>query len=421
MESKDIDLHWLRHYVLSIEYFLRRATGAMKRLKTQQEKQFPSAVAFTELKLSLLKLSENVGASLIGLLRSADKDKTGIALSDIKPLLTSLYLNLKAEQGVTDYPSPTINFSAEDVNNMLNQLDMTQFFPERILSLKCKEVLQDSTPLADRISFFVKAAKELLRRIDDVVQFTGQLKESSFAMNNAILIRQIAFPPEYYQSGMSILSYFGTVIRKKYSDRHIKVRIEQEDLNVKMVIETSEGTEEEIERTLEKYGMVVLGKISPEELFSDKADVLELKQQLNLAKVQLETQRELLALKGDMLKRTDERVAFLELQYNQLTEMVGTTLRMSDTALSRLAALTQQATDANNRSLSEALDLLRMTIEGGVIPKNEEALKNALMTIKGEPGVFSQVYDLLVKGSISGAAGNALYALICNLIATLPR
>jgi hypothetical protein len=94
---------------------------------------------------------------------------------------------------------------------------------------------------------------------------------------------------------------------------------------------------------------------------------------------------------------------------------------MADDAAARLAALAEQAVKRNNASLAEALTLLRKTIEAGVIPKDEASVKNALTTIQQEPGVFRQVYDLLLKGSISGAAGNALYAFIINLVSMLPK
>ena len=87
------------------------------------------------------------------------------------------------------------------------------------------------------------------------------------------IIREIEFPAEYHQAGLSILEYFGTVVRQKYPDTAVKVRIEQEGLKVRMVIETPEGKKEPIEKTLTEYGLVVVGEKKPAEFLTDKFHV----------------------------------------------------------------------------------------------------------------------------------------------------
>ena len=106
--------------------------------------------------------------------------------------------------------------------------------------------------------------------------------------------RSIEFPAEFHQAGISILSYFGTILRKKYPDKKAKIRIEQNGLMVIMTIDTEAGDREIIERALDDYGLVVTGKMALEEYTDDRILILELKNELNIAKVRIESQKELL-------------------------------------------------------------------------------------------------------------------------------
>lgn len=47
----------------------------------------------------------------------------------------------------------------------------------------------------------------------------------------------ITFAPEYYQAGLSILNYFGTVLRNKYPEQKATVKIEQHENMVRMIVE----------------------------------------------------------------------------------------------------------------------------------------------------------------------------------------
>ncbi len=95
--------------------------------------------------------------------------------------------------------------------------------------------------------------------------------------DNIEIKREIEFTPETKQAGLSILTYFGTVIDENYPEQNARVKIEQNKQSVKMTIETSDGIEEVIEEALEEYQMVMQKQISPEEFYSDPIKVIELK------------------------------------------------------------------------------------------------------------------------------------------------
>nr|AKQ22710.1 hypothetical protein [Candidatus Entotheonella serta] len=108
------------------------------------------------------------------------------------------------------------------------------------------------------------------------------------------IIREIEFPPEYRQAGIGILHYFSEILRHEYPDVIVPVRIEQEVLIVRMIIETPEGQQDTIERTLADYGLVVTGKMPPEQFLSDPYAVIAVKSELRVAHGRIETQKELI-------------------------------------------------------------------------------------------------------------------------------
>lgn len=125
--------------------------------------------------------------------------------------------------------------------------------------------------------------------------------EGGIESRQIVINRSIEFPPEYHQAGLGILNYFGTVLREKYPDHKAKVKIEQDGLKVRLIIESENGDREIIEKALEEYEMVVRGETAPEELFESKAKVLELKSELRIAQVRIEGQRDIIEYQGQEL------------------------------------------------------------------------------------------------------------------------
>jgi uncharacterized protein YjbI with pentapeptide repeats len=122
-----------------------------------------------------------------------------------------------------------------------------------------------------------------------------ELYKNIAAINEDLIERFIEFPPEYHQAGISILNYFGKVLKSKYPDTKAKIKIEQDGLKVKMVIDPIDGGDREIiEKTLGDYGLVITGQMAPEEFTDDRLLLIELKSELRMAQVRIETQKELL-------------------------------------------------------------------------------------------------------------------------------
>lgn len=130
------------------------------------------------------------------------------------------------------------------------------------------------------------------------VEITELESESNIAERQIIINRSIEFPPEYHHAGIGILNYFGTVLREKYPDEKAKVKIEQDGFTVRMIVESANGNREIIEKALQEYEMVIRGDALPEALFESKLHALELRNELRIAQMRIESQRDLIEHKN---------------------------------------------------------------------------------------------------------------------------
>ncbi|WP_241840463.1 hypothetical protein [Fictibacillus sp. S7] len=135
---------------------------------------------------------------------------------------------------------------------------------------------------------------------------------------NVVMNRSIEFPPEYYQAGLGILSYFHKLLKEKYPGVNATVRIIQDGLVVKMIVETKDGDKHIVEKALEEYDLILKGETRPEEYFGASAQIqiLELKNELRMAQVRIESQKELLAFKQTQLKEQ-------QIQTSKLVEIIS--------------------------------------------------------------------------------------------------
>ena len=165
--------------------------------------------------------------------------------------------------------------------------------------------------------------------------------------NSQQVVRSIEFPPDCWEAGTSILTYFSHILKVKYPDKKIKVRIEQEDLLLRMIIDTPTGEREEIEKTLEEYGMVVMGKIQPEIFLSNPFDVMALKNKLEIADLDLRQARMLLDFTKD---NSQQRIESLEVQVNKLHHIIEKGLQSGNHVFEVISKMTEQDKSTYNFS-----------------------------------------------------------------------
>lgn len=120
---------------------------------------------------------------------------------------------------------------------------------------RTKEELLALSPLSHSNAFLLIGIG-----LDDQCADIIEIESEGDAITRQVVInRSIEFPPEYHQAGLGILSYFGTVLREKYPHHNAKVKIEQDGLRVRLIIESENGDREVIEKALQEYEMVVRG------------------------------------------------------------------------------------------------------------------------------------------------------------------
>jgi hypothetical protein len=230
------------------------------------------------------------------------------------------------------------------------------------------------------------------------------------------ITRSIEFPPEYHQAGLNILNYFSTIINQRYPEIPVTVRIEQEGLKVRMSVQTPEGHHEIVEQTLQAYGLVVTGRMAPEELLENPYQVMALKHKLEMAAMELRHTRELLQSAERYNEQQQSRILSLEADITHLRQFIGSSLQHNQELTEMLQSLLNSLRQQHDTAIYQALSTLKEVLARGITPTDEEVVKGALSTIKEkEPGVFRQMVDLLGKGAITGTAGRLLYDWLIHL------
>jgi len=162
--------------------------------------------------------------------------------------------------------------------------------------------LEPLSPMSHGYPFLILGYNDQNDLFDSIEIF--EIESDPLVQNENIVIdRCIEFPPEYYHAGLNILSFFGTYIKEQYPEEDAKVRIEQHDTLVRLVIESKDGKTEIIEKALEEYQLIVSGKKTPESFTQNEKLILELRNELRIAKFRIESQQDIIQLQD---KRMDK-------------------------------------------------------------------------------------------------------------------
>ena len=238
------------------------------------------------------------------------------------------------------------------------------------------------------------------------------------------ILRAITFEPEHKQAGIAILSYFGRIVEKRFPNMDVRVQIEQEELDVRLVVETPSGIKESVERTLHQYGKVVVGESEPSDLFDDELSVLELRNKLELARTELRMTKELMCVAKDrdntIIEKQGDQIREQERQIRKLMTLLGKGLEQSvDTSkVLQNTVLSLIKTPDCTKVIEEHLERLHDIADRGISEGDENDVKNSLRAIaETNTSVFQQIYT-----SILGSAGGSLLASWTMTVAnTLPK
>lgn len=217
---------------------------------------------------------------------------------------------MAARAGIVDIPIALV--LTEAVQKLLYQRDIGPSVP--IFQL-LRDELSAMAPLSHAAPFLILAVSLQ----NQAIEVLDLQKEEGVSFRQIVINRSIEFPPQYHQAGLGVLTYFGNILREKYPNHDAKVRIEQDGLTVRLVIESENGDREIIEKALQEYELVLIGEKSPETLLSSAVGVLQLKNELRIAQVRIEGQRDIIALQSE--------------QIGSLRELIGHSLTRSAPAI----------------------------------------------------------------------------------------
>jgi hypothetical protein len=280
---------------------------------------------------------------------------------------------------------------------------------------------------ADKLCWAISAAMGTNIYKEDLGSFLQIIYKQKIQIANGILPktnivekieRSIEFPPEYWGAGTSILSYFSHVLHVKYPNKKIKVRIEQEGLTIRMIVDTSNGQREKIEKTLDEYGLVIRGEMRPEDFMSDPSEVLALKNKLEIAALELR-------LTKDSSKHSLQRIESLEMQVEKLHSIIEKGLNSGNNVIGVINKMAEQNKSTYNlenakfgggfaaegglqvggqlidlsaaNSLADAAkeiqELLQQLQKQGASPEDatQQAASDLAAQAKANPGVMSKV------------------------------
>ncbi|MGI4762934.1 MAG: hypothetical protein ACRYF0_19640 [Janthinobacterium lividum] len=242
-------------------------------------------------------------------------------------------------------------------------------------------------------------------------------------ISEASIERTLEFAPEYYQASVGLLSFFGKILRDKDPQTKAKVRIEQDGNIVRLHIESAPGNIETIEERLEQYALIVNKQAPPESLLDNPGQIVELKAQLRVAQMQVETAYELKQLSDGRITSLEKQVEFLQsqfaaqiLQTDKVIDIVG---RQNDSHERMQAALlTHSGTlfkdllqeSSGNQRLAEAVTSLRHNLLSGMATIDiEDKLEQALATIKEtKPGFLGRILKELEGAAYKASASSTL-------------
>lgn len=243
------------------------------------------------------------------------------------------------------------------------------------------EILKSLEPLNVQYPFLILGVG-----FEDINIEVNEIKSQNNMNSSIIVDKSISFEPQHFQAGLGLLSYFGTVLNKKYPDQKAKVKIEQEGLTVRMIVESEDGNQEILEHALHEYGLILSGEKQPNNFYSSEADNIELRMKFEQAKTEIRMQSHLLVSKEHEIKLKDQMIKtkdqMLEMKNDEIARF-GSYFKMAFDnqpviTIQNYLTNTQSTVINHKTELSQSYDDLDSLID----LVDDETLKNKLFRIQ---------------------------------------
>ena len=205
---------------------------------------------------------------------------------------------------------------------------------------------------------------------------------------NSWFDKSIEFDPEYRQAGISILSFFSEVVTSEYADQDVRVGILQEGNTVTLRVETPDGLIlKEIEKTLEKYGLVVMGNAPVESLSNNRDLIRDLKTKLEVTSLELRLRQE---NHIEHKKQYETRITSLEEQVKQLHSMIGYNLANYESLVGVIKSLV--GNEQLIQKIESSLSVINSIVKSEYSEESERSLDKSIKDIENQsPGLVSRL------------------------------
>lgn len=297
----------------------------------------------------------------------------------------------------------------EPTSDQINKFGPT---PENLKIIHDQQFRKNTSRFYSVLRKQTSAAQSAFSTCDLIIYWVESLRDRSTSDN--IITREISFAPEYQQAGIGILSYFSKILQTNYPDIDVGVSIQQHGDSVIMIISHPDGKREQITRTLQEYGLVVSGKLAPEELLADPIQIMALKQKLEMTHLEVKQVREILQMER---AHKDGRIESLETDVKRLFGILERKLDseagLQDQLIKLATADGQRSTDLVNAAASLAMAI--QTRDGTQI----ELIRDDLSVTK--PDVLTRLTNFIYSSAFSGVVGNAAFSWLTALWPTLPK
>ena len=210
--------------------------------------------------------------------------------------------------------------------------------------------------------------------------------------SNVVINRNIEFPPEYHQAGMGILLFFSTYLSENYPSQNATVRIEQNGLNVRMVIESVDGSSEVIEKALHEYELIMSGCENVTKFTHNEKLILDLRSEVRIAKYRIESQQDIISLQNTKLHKNESRI-------DTLLNLVGEGLKKESSIINvQVNPCIQNNTVVTfNSDISSSLGCLEELAD--IIPKDDQVCLPVLDLTKSLQQIESENNPDTVRSS----------------------
>lgn len=250
--------------------------------------------------------------------------------------------------------------------------------------------------------------------IKRITRVNETLVEIEKAVNHENIIRTIFFTKSQYQSGISILSYFGQILKDKYPELKSNVSVIQEGELVKLMIACEVGSKDKINETLDQYALVLTNKEKPESLLEDKLQIARLEAKLELAAMEVNQTNKLLSLAKQYHAR--ETLSLKEeIQYlrNTFLQLHSTNTQLTLGYANNFEKLIQLA---NGKDLViSSLRLIESMLKTGISENDRPQLALAVDKIKTDAPHLIPALKELAQNSAYGASGNILFGMLTSI------